>query len=182
MRAQTRWPSVLLLVAVATVAGVAGAQDVPRIGVFDPQRVSEETEIGRQVQTELKGLADRKQAEITAQERQIADLQRQLGEQGLSLSADRRALLERDIQTKLLQLQSARDVANRELQLEVNAAQNSFESKLLATVQAFGKEEGFTLVIARDLLAWADASIDVTDRVIERFNRMHPAAEAAPAP
>jgi outer membrane protein len=169
------------VVAAIVGCGAAGAQTL-KIAVFDPQRVSEETAVGRRVQDELTALRDRKQAEISTQERQIADLQRQLSEQGLSLSSDRRSTMERDIQTKLLQLQSAREVATRELQLEVAAAQSSFEEKLLATVQAFGKEEGFTLVLTRDLVAWADATVDTTDKIIERFNRMFPATEASPTP
>lgn len=165
-----------LLAAVTLSAGLA-AQEI-KLVVFDPQRVSEETAIGKQVQMQLSSLRDRKQAEISAQEGEIGELRRKLQEQELSLSPDRRSTMERDIQSKLLQLQSAREVASRELQLEVAAAQNSFEEKLLLAVQAYGKEQGLTVVLARDLVAWADDAIDATDPIIARFDKMFPATGA----
>ena len=117
------------------------------------------------------------QAEIIGQEKEITQLQQQLSQQELSLSPDRRSTMERDIQSKLLHLQSAREVASRELQIEVTAAQNSFEQKLMLAVERFGEEQGFTLVLTRDLVAFSSGTIDVTDQVIQRFDEMFPVTE-----
>ncbi len=170
------WGASLVVVACALAPGGVRAETL-RLAVFDPQRVSEETDVGRGVQAELTALRDRKQAEITQQEREISDLQKQLSQQELSLSPDRRSTMERDIQSKLLRLQSARELAGRELQIQVAAAQSRFEDKLLQAVQVFGKEQGYTVVLTRDLVAWADATVDVTDRIIARFNEMFPASQ-----
>ena len=153
-----------------------------KVAVFDPQRVSEETAIGKRVQVELTTLRDRKQTEILEMERAIEDEQRSLQQQELSLSVDKRTNMERDIQTQILQLQAAREVATRELQLEVAAAQSAFEEKLLLAVKAVGEEDGLTLVLTRDLVAWSNGGIDVTDRIIARFDQMFPAGEASATP
>lgn len=167
----------LLLAAVCAAGSSEVFSQTVKLAVFDPQRVSEQTAVGKRVQADLSALRDRKQAQIADQEKEIGELQRQLSQQELSLSPDRRSTIERDIQGKLLKLQSAREVAGRELQLEVAAAQSSFEEKLLLAVQALGKDDGLTLVLARDLVAWADVTIDVTDKLIARFNQMFPASE-----
>lgn len=164
------------------VAGPAQAQAQPaiRIAVFDPQRVSEESDEGKKVQTELTGLRDRKQAELAAKEKELQDMQNQLTAQGLSLSADRRNALEKDVQRKLLELQQAREGARSEMQFELSAAQNKFQEKLLAIVEQYGREEGFTLVLDRSVAAYAAPGIDVTTAVVDRLNAWT-RQQAAPA-
>ncbi len=169
-----------LLICAAVAVGALQAQQPIKVAVFDPQRVSEETEIGRDVQVELMALRDRKQTEIATMEQEIQERQTTLSQQELSLSADHRSKMEREIQTRIIQLQSAREVASRELQLQVAAAQSSFETKLLRAVQVYGTEQGMTLVLARDLVAFADVTIDATDAIFQQFNQMFPGNAQSP--
>lgn len=179
--------AVLSCVAAAAIsAGVASAQTAPiKIGVFDAQRISEETAEGKRIQTQLSGFRDKKQAELQAKEKEVNDLQGQLTSQALSLSADKRATLEKDVQRKALDLNQAREAAGREMQLEVNEAQSKFQAQLLAVVERFGREEGFTVVLEKSLVAYSDATVDVTTALVDRFNKVVPAAapaDAAPKP
>jgi outer membrane protein len=169
------FPGLLAAVALAALLPGAAAQTPIKLGVFDPQRVSEQTAIGRRVQSELAAFRDRKQAEIGEKEKVIQELRKQLEQQELSLSPDRRNTMEKDIQRQLLDLQSAREAASRELQLEIAAAQSSFEEKLTLAVERLAKEEGYTLVLDRGMVAWSAEAVDVTSKIIERFNAMFPA-------
>ena len=104
-----------LLIAAALVAGsqvrAQGGPGGQKVGVFDAQRLSEETAEGKRVQAELTAFKDKKQAELQAKEKEVNDLQAQLQAQSLSLSGERRAAMEKDIQRKMLDLKSARDSA-----------------------------------------------------------------------
>ncbi len=168
--------SISVLSLLAASFAPAQAQAV-KIGVFDPQRISENTQMGKKVQDELSAFRDRKQGEIDAKEQSIASLQQELSEKALSLSADKRTQMEKDIQLQLLDLQSAREGATRELQLEIAAAQQTFEEKLFRAVEAFGRDEGFELLLQRDLVAWSSAAVDVTTAIADRFNTMFPVSE-----
>jgi Skp family chaperone for outer membrane proteins len=152
----------------------ARAQTSLKVGVFDPQRISEETAGGRRVQAELSALRDQKQQDISIKEQAINELQQQLNQQALSLSVDRRATLEMDIRRRLLELNNAKDLASQELQFELTAAQARFNDQLIVVVEAFGREEAFDLVFDRTLVAWASGSIDVTTAIIDRFDKMFP--------
>jgi len=166
------------------VTGASHAQTAIRIAVFDPQRVSEESDEGKKVQTDLTGLRDRKQNELAAKEKELQEMQSQLTAQGLSLSADRRSTLEKDIQRKALELQQGRESARSEMQFELSAAQNKFQERLLAIVEQFGQQEGFTLVLDRSVTAYAAPGIDVTTAIVDRLNawtRQQGAAAPAPA-
>ena len=87
------------------------------------------------------------------------------------------------MQRKALDLNQAREAAGREMQLEVNEAQSKFQAQLLAVVERFGRDEGFTVVLEKSLVAYSDAAVDVTTALVDRFNKVVPAAAATtPAP
>lgn len=169
-------------------AGVAGlvastaamAQSAPKIGVFDAQRVSEETAIGKRVQLDLGAFRTRKQQELSEKQQVITELEKQLSQQALSLSAERRGELERNIQRQLLELQSAQEAASRQMQLEFQSASTSFQEKLNQVVGSLGRQEGFTLLLDRGLVAWSADTIDVTTTIVDLFDRMFPAEAAQP--
>jgi Skp family chaperone for outer membrane proteins len=169
----------LPLAAVAVLAGSPASAQTAKLATFDPQRVSEETQVGKQVQARLKEFQTSKQGEIDAKEQKIKDLQRELSEKALSLSADKRGEMEREIQRRALDLQSAREAATREFQLEIQSAQTSFQDKLIVAVEAFGRDEGLDMILDSSLAAWSSPAVDVTTAIIDRFDKMFPVVEAA---
>ncbi len=164
----------LVLGLVASGSFAVQAQDL-RVGVFDPQRVSEETNLGKQLQGELGAFQAAKQQDIDSKRLQVEQMQEQLRTQELSLSSATRTKMEKDIQRRVLFLEAAQEVATREMQLELSAAKMMFEEKLLIAVQEFGKSEEFSLILDRSLVAWADKTVDVTGALVDVFNRMFPA-------
>jgi Skp family chaperone for outer membrane proteins len=166
---------IMLVVGLAASGSFAVQAQELRIGVFDPQRVSEETNLGRQLQNELGAFQAMKQKEIDDKRVQVEQMQGQLRTQELSLSSATRNKMEKDIQRRVLFLEAAQETATREMQLELAAAKMLFEEKLLISVQEFGKSEEFSLILDRSLVAWADKTVDITGALIDVFNRMFPA-------
>jgi outer membrane protein len=166
--------SIALLAALLASSQPAAAQSSIKIGVFDPTRISSDTAAGQRVQGELTATRDRMQQEIVSKEQEINQLQQQLNQQALSLSNDRRTSLEIDIQRKLLALNTAKELATRELQLEVAAAEAKFNEKLFTVVEQIGRDEGFSLLFDSAAVAWAEEAIDVTSLIVERFDQMFP--------
>ena len=162
--------------------GAAGAQEgTPRIGVFDVDRLSAETNEGKRIQAELTAFRERKQTDLAGKEKEIQDLQGQLDAQALSLSAERRSALEKDIQRKMIDFNQAREAATREFQLELSGAQDRFQERLFGVVNEFARAEGFSLIFERSQVAFAAPAIDITTALVDAFNRMSPAAPPAAA-
>ena len=157
-------------------SNAAQAQTTIKIGVFDAGRVSEEAARAKKIQAELQAIRDAKQAEIDSQEQEIGGLQQQIRQQALSLSPDKLATMEINIQRKLLELNAAKELASRQLQLEIAAAEARFNEQLQAVVSEFGRSEDFALVLERGVVAWAASAIDVTTGVIDQFNQMFPSS------
>jgi outer membrane protein len=152
------------------------AQAAQKIGVFDAQRISEETAEGKRIQGHLSEFREKKQNELQAKEKEFGDLQGQLTNQALSLSAERKASLEKDLQRRALELNQAKESAGREMQLEVNEAQSRFQTQLLGVVEQFGRDEGFSVIVEKSLVAYSDTSSDITTALVDRFNKLVPAA------
>lgn len=174
-RVNLRW--VLVLGALLAAVGVVSAQSGTKVGVFDAQRVSEETAEGRKVQEQLAAFRDRKQGEIRDKQQAVADMEKQLTQQALSLSPDKRSEMEKRIQLQALELQTAQESARREMQLEFQAASDGFQKKLEAVVAQIGRDEGFMILLDRGLVAWAADSIDVTTTIVDRFDKAYPVAK-----
>jgi outer membrane protein len=167
------WSCLLLLAA----SPVALAQSV-KVGVFNAQVVSENTQMGQRIQAELTVFTERKESEIVKRQERLAALRQQLSQQSLSLSSDKRSALEMDVQRHALELQSFQEAAGRELELEYASATRDFQDKLVLAVDTFGSDEGFSILLDRSQVAWAASATDVTSAIIDRFNRMFPVGQA----
>ena len=172
---------VFALVLFAGLAVPAQAQSV-KIGVFDPARVSEEVAEVRQLQESLVKMREQKQAEITVKEQVVNELRQKLQQQALSLSPDKRTTMEVDIQRKLIEVNSMKEVASQELQLEFAAAEARFNEKLRTVVEQYGRDQGFALILDANTVAWASTAVDVTTPIVDQYNRLFPAAPAGAAP
>lgn len=174
-----------LLVAVASMAPARGQQTPAaggtRVAVVDTQRLLEESASGRSALERLKGLFDQKQQEIAAREQEIADLRQQLEEGSLSLSEARQAELQGQIEDRLIALRRLRDDAQRELNQQQDRALQEIDRQIMPVIQQVAAESGYALIFRKyeSGLLFAQDSVDITDRVLQRFNAA--AGERAPA-
>jgi outer membrane protein len=175
-----------LIVTVLLAASTAAWAQTPagmKVGVFDANRVSEETEEGKRIAAKLSAFGDRKKAELAAKDKEIADLRAQLDSQNLSLSPEKQQQMQRDIQKKSLELQQGQEAARNEFQIEVSDAQNKFQEQLVRVINQFGRDEGFTLIIERSTggVVFAAEAIDVTTAIVDKFNELVKAPATPPS-
>lgn len=163
-----------MTVALLSVAWAPEAEAQMKIGVFDPQRVSEETQEGKRIQAQLGAMKDEKQRQLTDKETQLQALSNQLDQQALTLSTEKRTALQVQIERLKLDLDNARKLATQELQLEVAAAQAAFNERLIRAVNQFGQTQGYDLLLESSLVAFASTKIDVTTGVIDVFDKLGP--------
>jgi outer membrane protein len=176
--------AVATLLVAATVAAWAQSAPALKVGVFDANRVSEETDEGKRIAAKLSAFGEKKKAELAAKEKEITDLRAQLDSQNLSLSPEKTQQMQKDVQRKTLELQQAQEAARSEFQIEVSEAQNKFQEQLIRVINQFGRDEGFTLVLERTTggVAFASESVDITTAIVDKFNELVKApADAAPA-
>jgi len=166
----------------AVLAQSAPGGAPPRIGVFDPDTLWKLTEVGKKFNQDLTDARDKLQANIDRKQAEIDALKDKLRQQQ-NLSDDKAAQMQRDIQTKAIELNRLTDDATREMKVQLNDTQNKFQQMLVATIEAYGKEKNYTLILEKGAAVYSSPAIDITQDLIQKFNGMHrPAAASEPRP
>lgn len=170
MRASLR--SVLLAAAVLAWAGAAHAQDL-KIGIVDIDQAVNATEQGKKARDEL--AKKRKAAE--AQIKPLMDKGRALAEelQSKRFVLSEEALYQKQLDLAEIQNDARARMAELEGQYKVDYERlvGPLRQKLVSIITDIGKSEGFTVILERNSpgLLYAKEALDITDLVIQRFNK-----------
>ncbi len=163
-----------LLGLIALVFWATGAQDEPlKVGVVDLDQAINATEQGKQAREELA----RKQREAEAQVQPLIDRYKDLQEEVKSkrFVLSEEALFQKQLDLAELQNQIQNKLKEIEGQLKVDRErlEAPLRNKLGSIVEEIGKTQGFTLILARGSpgLLYTREALDITDLVIEKFNK-----------
>lgn len=175
----TRNPSfrlyVLLVLGIlaAGAAAPAAAQSAARMAVIDVERILLESERGKAALQEIEALRLEKQREGETMQKEITDLRARVNEGRLSLSEERLADLRKQLEDRLIAAQRFNDDATRELTKKRDQVLDQIEQSVFPVINEIGQEGGFTLIFNKfnSGLVYADESVDITARVIERYNQ-----------
>jgi outer membrane protein len=190
--------------AIGLLAPGALAQPAPapapsggKIGVIEVQRIVQESAIGKESLARVQKVQAAKQEDLAKRQKELRDMEQKIQDQGKALSEDAMEKLQKDYQTKALDLKRFQDDAQRELEESQRKELGELEKRIMPVINEVAKEQGYSLVFNKfnsGLLFADDKSVDLTESVITRFNsqiavpaaaapaKPTPAAAAAPKP
>jgi outer membrane protein len=176
--------------AVATAALLAlpvSAQSAQKVGTIEVQRIVQESAVGKESLARIQKIQAAKQDELGKRQNELRDLEKRIQEQGKSLSEEAMEKLQKDYQSKALDLKRFQDDAQREMEELQRKELGELERRVLPVIEAVSKELGYSLVLNKyqSGLLHADPAVDITDAVIQKFNTAIAAApktDAKPAP
>ena len=159
------------VVIILSLALPAAAQQLS-IAVIDVQRVVTESDPGKQALQKLKELQDAKIDEGRAIQQNLTGLQEQMAKQRFTLSEERLAEMNKQLEDGQIALQRFQDDAERELDEARRRELGGLEGRIIPVINEVGTERGFTVIFNKfqSGLVYADDSVDITDEVIRRFN------------
>jgi outer membrane protein len=169
----------VLTVGVASVAAAqatsspTGATGAPSggIGIINSQRLALESAPGKEAYGRLKKLSDQKKEELDKVEKEARDLVQKLNDQGQSMPADKREVLEKQADDKQKAWKRMQEDAQRDLQEAERKEMGALENRIGPIVKDYFKEKHYSLVLdARAGVIYADEVVDVTDEVLKRIN------------
>jgi outer membrane protein len=167
----------LLLAAVVVVAPAAHAQGAAglRVGVVNIDEAINTSQAGERSKKILQAAQAQKRSELQAQEQELKTLQEEL-QGNIMLSQEAKAQRTQELQNKQQELRAAVQQAQRELAEQERSLTNSMIAEIRTIVELVAKEEGLDFVLeqsaARVILFARIKFIDVTDKVIERYNKI----------
>lgn len=170
--------------AAATPAPVPGSA---KIGVIEVQRIVQESAVGKESLARVQKLQQAKQEDLQKRQKELRDLEQKIQDQGKTLSEDAMDKLQKDYQSKAVDLKRFQDDAQRELEDAQRKELGELEKRIMPVINEVAREQGYQLVFNKfnsGLLFADDKSVDLTEAVITRFNAQiaaPPSAAAAPA-
>ena len=171
----------LALAAAAVVPALAqaAAPSTVKIGLVDTRKLITNSAAGKAVLARLDKLAEEKAGRIKPVNDEIQALQKRIADGRVSLSDDKIAQMQRELDEKVT---SARRLRLLHLLLQVFAQSTAFaelEGRIGPMVEQFGKEQGFAFILNIGFFAqpnqpsgivWADPAVDVTDEGVHRID------------
>lgn len=157
----------LLLVGLALPAAAQ-----TEIAVIDVQRVVAESDPGKESLQQLRTLQEQKITEGRNLQVELDALREQFNKQRFTLSEEKLAEMNGQVESRTIALQRFEDDATRELDEARRTALGRLEERIMPVIDEVGRERGLTLIFNKyqSGLVYADEAVDITDDVIRRFN------------
>jgi outer membrane protein len=163
---------VLLTLGLAVWSAAAQAQDM-KIAVVDLDQAINATDQGKKARDELQGKQKAAEQQLKPLYEKGKALAEEIQSKRFVLSED--ALRQKQLDLAEIQSDMRAKGAELEGQFKVDYERlvGPLRQKLLDIVAEVGKEQGFTLVLERGTpgLIYARETLDITDQVVERFNK-----------
>jgi outer membrane protein len=163
---------VLVSLLVLGWAGVAAAEEV-KIGIVDIEQALVSTDEGKAAREEI----NRKNRDARAQVEPLMEQRKTLAEdlQGKKYVLSDDAMFQKQVQLAELEnkIKSKIEELDGQLKIEQGKVLAPLQNKLHSIIESIGKEQGFTLILARNnpYVMYSREALDITDLVVARFNQ-----------
>ncbi len=155
----------------------AYAADIAKIGVVDLQRVFTESESGKSVQARLQQRGNEMQAGLQELGAKIDEITEQLTKEAMVLSKEKREEKQRELDIKRYDFQSLQKKYQSEFR-ELEAKEvDKLQKDIFSLAEQIGKKEGYLLIIDKGAAIYYPKSIDLTDQLIEEYNKKGSASQ-----
>lgn len=160
------------LVLLLAVAAPLAAQESMKIAILDTEQILTTSETGKKALEELQALRAQKEQEGQQLQEEAEALQARLQEGRLSLSQDKIAELQGQLEDKAVELRRFQDDANRQLSKKRDEILARVDAQVMPIINAYGQEQGYDLIFRKfeSGLIYADDAIDVTADIIQRLD------------
>ncbi|MBF0510232.1 MAG: OmpH family outer membrane protein [Deltaproteobacteria bacterium] len=156
------------------VVGRAEAAGQFKIGVIDLQECLNKSEAGKKAFSTLKTKKDKMQIQIDKRQADLDSIREQLEKQNTVMSPEAKRDRQKEFERKLRDFRDMVADFNDEMgKAEENKKREIFQDLVEKVINDYAKKNGFTLVMEKRTsgLLFADQAIDITNEIIELFNR-----------
>jgi len=166
-----RFPLSLWLSAVLLLLATPVLAQSSKVGFVNPQRIINESKIGKIAQEDLARLGKEKDRRVRKTLDRVNRLQEGLKEDALSVSEQQSR--ETELRTTVRDYEQLVQNSNQEIQNEERKLIRFVMRRADSILKGIAKERGFTMILTDpEIIGYVDGSMDITDRVILELNSM----------
>lgn len=144
--------------------------DVAKIGIIDLQRVAETSSAGKASKAEIEKQGKNMETELRNKQAELEEAKKRLEREAMVMTREMREEKERDFRIKVNDLRTLEKKYKQEMNELNKRLVRQLQKDVFEIVQEIGKKEGYLLILEQVGVIYSPNSIDVTDKVIQRYN------------
>lgn len=161
-----------LFLLVLAAAPVLAAETAMKVGLVDLFKAVNESEQGKKAKADLESMIKDKQTSLEDKGKAIEKLKGELEKQGGVLSAEAKKSKEEEFERLTREYQRTVTDSQTEVRKRESELTGRIVKDLRTVIAGIAQEEQYTLILenAEGLVLFADKSLDITDKVIKKFD------------
>ena len=176
------WKTLRVATLVAAVPAVLAAQAPTKVAIINIQGAIVATKDGAKARDAIQQKFEPRFKQVEAQNNEIQKLRNQLSTLANTASQEVRDKLGREIDDKQKKLQWDTEDLQNDLQQEEGKLVNEIGQRMMQVIDEYAKQQGFALVLdvssQQSPVLWAANGIDITQQIVELYDKRFGAAEA----
>jgi len=169
-KAQMRYLTWALLLAILTAAAVPVAAAEGKVAVMDLDMIITESEAGKVAAAQLEALIQEKQALVDTRAEAILELQGEL--EAASAQGREDASKQEELQRLVAEYQQLVEDSEAEIQARAAEMRNQLLSEIGEVVRRIGIRDNYALILDVSLVHFYTQAIDITWDVIREYNSL----------
>lgn len=158
------------LIGTLLFASVASAQ-MSKVGFVNPQRIINESKIGRIAQEDLARLGKEKDRRVREALEVVDDIKTKLESKRLSVSEEQ--VMEKNLRLAVREYEKLVELSNIDIQGEERRLIQFVMRRADSILRQIAQEQGFTMILTDpEIIGYVDNRMDITERVIQELNSM----------
>ena len=156
------------------VHGMVFGQELARTGLIDLQKCLQESMEGKRTTDLLKGKKAGLQRQLDAKQKELFELRREFEKQSMMLSMDAQETKRKAVERKARELEYSFKDLNEERARAQEREKNRIFGELGTVIEKMGSKGDYAIILekrAGGVLYW-DKAIDITDQVIEAYDKL----------
>lgn len=154
-----------------------------KFGFIESLRVVYETDEGKTEISKVQEFINKKQTEYDAKKTDLDKLTEQYQNQQRNLNPETRAEMEKTVAAKNTELKRFQEDTQAEIDRQRDAILGKLGQKIQSLIDDFARENGYGVIFVRGQeQTYVNASLDITDEIIKRYNQKYPAPKTTTPP
>lgn len=160
-----------LLILLLAASWPASAQEKVKIGYIDFRKAIQDSQAGKKAKEKFQAEVKKAENDMAKERQQLEQMQADLEKKSRLLKEEELRNLDREFQRRRASYERTRQEWQMELRQRDEEMASEIARDLEKVVAEVGSSEQFTLILERSNILYSDRGIDITDRVVELYNR-----------
>ena len=170
-----RFLTVLALAAPFALSAGAAAQPADKpalvVAVVDGGKLTLSAKAMKSAQDEAEKLAKRFDSDFAGEQKKLQAEYQQLEKDRLKINGQEYDQRLQRLNARFAEVRRTAQIRQEQMSRAVRHVQIQFRSEVVKVIQAMAVESGYTLVIEKSAVLHAAATLDITDKVLERLDK-----------